>query len=66
MTAVSITTGQLSVIDRAAVRLGTKLTAWGRTRAARRRDWSELERYRVDYDDKVRNAAARDRAGLLP
>lgn len=66
MSTLGITTRHLPVIDRAAVRLGTSLAAWGRAHAARRLDRSDLERYRAGYDERVRDAAARDHAGLLP
>jgi len=66
MSTIGIPTRHLPVIDRTAIRFGTTLVAWGRARAVRRADRSEVERYRADYGERVRTAAASQRSGLLP
>ncbi|HWU46608.1 MAG TPA: hypothetical protein VN133_07630 [Humibacter sp.] len=66
MSTITGTTRSIPVVDRAAIRLGTVLVAWGRAHAARRSSSDSLERYRSDYEERARTAAAIDQAHLLP
>ncbi|HEY5224546.1 MAG TPA: hypothetical protein VIJ18_16045 [Microbacteriaceae bacterium] len=57
---------ELPVIDRAAIRLGTTLIAWGRRRALRSREFDAADRVRADYAERVRTASALTQQRLLP
>jgi hypothetical protein len=65
MSTVAVTRG-LPVIDRTAIRIGTRLVAWGRARGARREGRDSAERYRADYDERVRTAGAFEHLHLMP
>ena len=66
MTAMTIDRRQLTILDRAAIRVGTTLVAWGRRRAFRRGETGAADDYRVAYAERVRTASALTRQQLLP
>ncbi|WP_308464870.1 hypothetical protein [Rathayibacter soli] len=57
---------QLPIIDRAAIRIGAMLIAWGRRRAQRGLEFDTAGRARADYVERVRTASAVTQQRLLP
>jgi len=66
MSALTIDTRTLPVIDRAAIRLGTTLISWGRRRARVRQAHTASDAYRAEYAERVRTASAVAQQRLLP
>lgn len=64
MGAMTVVGTQPSIIDRAAIRAGSTLVAWGRRRTElRERD--PADGYRAEYAERVRTASAVVRQRLL-
>jgi hypothetical protein len=66
MSAISVNRHNLSMIDRAAIRIGETLVVWGRHRAERAREDRGTASYRSDYAERVRTASALGQQRLLP
>lgn len=66
MSALTVYRRDLPVIERAAVRLGTILVAWGQRRAHERRESVIADSYRAEYAERVRDASAVVCQRLLP
>ncbi|MEO8907657.1 MAG: hypothetical protein ABI310_06220 [Microbacteriaceae bacterium] len=66
MTAMTLDRREPPAIDRAAIRLGTTLIAWGRRRTEKRRGREAVDAYRTDYVERSRTASAIVRQQLLP
>jgi hypothetical protein len=66
MSTISINRHNVSIIDRAAIRIGEALVAWGRHRAAQPRVDRGTISYRDSYAERVRDSSALGQQRLLP
>lgn len=66
MSALTVDRRELPIMERAAIHLGTTLILWGQRRALARRASVAADAYRGDYTERVSNASAVVRQGLLP